>query len=33
MGLTAVDDQRAHIDRIIDGFSDSLKQLGHHPVG
>lgn len=33
MGLTAVDNERGHIERIIDGFSESLTQLGHRPVG
>ncbi|OAV98131.1 hypothetical protein PTTG_01158 [Puccinia triticina 1-1 BBBD Race 1] len=33
MGLTAVDEGGGDIARIIDGFSDSLKQLGHRPVG
>jgi len=33
MGLTAVDHERGHIERIIGGFSESLTQLGHRPVG
>lgn len=33
MGLTAIDHERGDIEKIINGFTETLKQLGHHHSG